>query len=289
MIYRLNLNQDTPEWLKMRRHHVGASDAPIVMNESPWATPYELWQQKTGLVPGVTETEAMRRGKFLEPFAREKFERLVGKKYLPTVIKHPEKEFMIASLDGLSEDETSIVEIKCPKAVDHELAKVGRIPKHYYAQIQHQLACCGLDVAYYFSFDGEQGCIVEVYREASYISDMIEKEDAFIKCVRQFCPPSLSERDYMEIDNPEWQLLSKRYGLIKRLLNDYEREEKEIKDKLLALAGRSNAKGNGLRLSKVIRKGALDIDKILSHYEIDTDLDQFRKPPVESWRISVHL
>jgi len=282
----VKLDQGTEEWLNFRKHKIGGSDAPIVMGESPWRTPYELWEDKVGLVKNTKSSFAMSRGIELEPVARSEFERLTGKSYLPVVIQHPENDFMIASLDGLSEDETSIVEIKCPKAVDHELAKRGHIPKHYYAQIQHQLACCSLDMAYYFSFDGEQGCVVEVYKDASYIAEMIECEYAFIQCVRQFCPPSLSDRDYTEIDDPEWQTLSQRYTSIKRLLSDYEKEEKEIKDRLLVLAGRSNTKGNGLKLSKVIRKGSVDYDAVLKHYEIDTDLDQFRKPAVESWRIT---
>lgn len=54
---------------------LGGSDAAAVMGLSPWATPVELWQQKTGRVPREEPSKAKRRvferGHKLEPFIRE--------------------------------------------------------------------------------------------------------------------------------------------------------------------------------------------------------------------------
>lgn len=58
-----------------RTKFLGGSDAAAVMGLSPWATPLELWQQKTGRKPKVPPTKAqMRRyarGHKLEPFIRD--------------------------------------------------------------------------------------------------------------------------------------------------------------------------------------------------------------------------
>lgn len=286
MLKRLDVSQDTPQWLEMRKNFVGASDSPVIMHESPWKTPFELWEEKVGLKQFSFVTPAMQRGKDMEHIARYEFEKLTGKKYLPVVVKHPDNDFMIASLDGLSEDEKSIVEIKCPKKVDHELAKKGQVPRHYYAQLQHQLACCGLDMAYFYSFDGEQGCIVEVYKDASYIDTMVKREEAFIKCVRQFCPPSLCEKDYIEVIDPKWEMLSKKYVKLKRLLSNLETKEKEIREELIHIAGGLNSTGNGIKLSKVVRKGSIDYDAMLKQEKIQVNLERYRKPSIESWRIS---
>ena len=58
-----------------RTKFIGGSDAAAVMGLSPWATPVELWQQKTGRVPKPDpDPAALRRyerGHRLEPFIRE--------------------------------------------------------------------------------------------------------------------------------------------------------------------------------------------------------------------------
>jgi predicted phage-related endonuclease len=43
------MQQQTPEWLEFRKNKIGASDAPIIMETSPWKTPYQLWLEKLSL------------------------------------------------------------------------------------------------------------------------------------------------------------------------------------------------------------------------------------------------
>lgn len=58
-----------------RSRFLGGSDSAAVMGLSPWATPVELWQQKTGRVPKPEPDRAQlkrfARGHKLEPFIRE--------------------------------------------------------------------------------------------------------------------------------------------------------------------------------------------------------------------------
>lgn len=58
-----------------RTTFLGGSDAAAVMGLSPWATPVELWQQKTGRKPRVEPDAAAKarydRGHKLEPFIRD--------------------------------------------------------------------------------------------------------------------------------------------------------------------------------------------------------------------------
>jgi len=58
-----------------RSQFLGGSDAAAVMGLSPWATPVELWQQKTGRAPAPKVTQARQRmfdrGHKLEPFIRD--------------------------------------------------------------------------------------------------------------------------------------------------------------------------------------------------------------------------
>jgi len=134
-----HLEQGSPEWLKMRRNFIGASDCPVIMKLDPWRTPMNLFDEKLGLVV-TRETEAMRRGKELESYAREEFEKVTGIKVTPQVLFHPEIKYMMASMDGVSEDGKQAVEIKCPGDAVYRLAVQGKIPENYNAQLQHQMA-----------------------------------------------------------------------------------------------------------------------------------------------------
>jgi predicted phage-related endonuclease len=99
---------------------------------------------------------------------------------------HPEFEWASASLDGLDIQRKFIVEIKCPGAKNHQLAVDGIVPAHYYAQIQHQLDCCDLDDAFYFSYDGNKGVMIEVRRDKGFIENMFDKERVFWDSIKAF-------------------------------------------------------------------------------------------------------
>ena len=43
----VSVEQGSKEWLALRNNKIGASDAPIIMGESSWTTPFQLWQIKT--------------------------------------------------------------------------------------------------------------------------------------------------------------------------------------------------------------------------------------------------
>src|SRR5271170_1345030 len=121
--------QNTPEWLEMRRNKIGASDAPIIMQVSPWKTPYQLWEEKLGIAKQKQISYEMQRGTNLEEIARQEFEKMTGLIIFPQVVQHPNFEWMIASLDGIDLAHENIVEIKCPGINDHQYALDGKIPE----------------------------------------------------------------------------------------------------------------------------------------------------------------
>ena len=177
------MKQNTPEWLEARKDHLGASDAPVVMGVSPWTTIYQLWEEKARLREPKKKTKSMDRGIELEPIAREEFIKMTGIFVEPEVLFHAENKFMMASLDGLSQDKKYALEIKYPGEKDHAIALKNMIPEHYFPQLQHQLEVCGLEMIFYFSFNGSSGKIVEVHRDDAYIKNLIEEEKSFWKCV----------------------------------------------------------------------------------------------------------
>ena len=157
------LQQNTPEWHRWRMQGIGASDAPVIMGETAFKTPRTLWSIKTGRRQEAPAGPAARRGRELERFARRAYERQTGICVEPLCLVHEEFEWMRASLDGLSFDGSTLLEIKCPLSFrDRASAQEGRIPTQYHAQLQHQLEVSGASQAHYWSFDGTDGILVEI-------------------------------------------------------------------------------------------------------------------------------
>lgn len=154
----INLEQGTLEWHKFRQTHIGASDAAIIMGESPWKTPYDLYLEKSGFKLGDEPNYFMKRGTDLEPFARAKVNKASKEIFIPMVLEYLEKEFISCSLDGINEDGDIILEIKCPSKANHQKAINQEIPRHYMIQIQHQLMVTNAKECIYASYhpDHEQ-------------------------------------------------------------------------------------------------------------------------------------
>lgn len=276
--------QNTPEWLEYRKNKIGASDAPIIMKVSPWKTPYELWEEKIGLKTSDEQNFAQKRGNSLEEKARTCFEEKTGIIMFPSVIVHPDHPWMMASLDGMDIEQHHIVEIKCPNAEDHKLAKRGEIPEKYYPQLQHQLEVSGIDMAYYFSFDGEDGVIVEVGRNTKYIREMVDEEEKFYKCMKDAMPPQLMQRDFQFKDDEMWTHTAQEWKKVYNELISLEKKEKELKESLIGLCRGKNSLGGGVRISKIVRKGNIKYGEIPELK--GKNLEQYRGPMSEYWRIS---
>lgn len=278
-----NIEQGSKEWLELRKRHIGASEAATILKIDPWRTPYSLFEEKLGLIKTV-ENEAMRRGKELESHAREEFEKATGIKVTPQVLFHPEIKYMMASMDGVSEDMKQAVEIKVPGELTYKLAMAGKVPEHYNAQLQHQMAVLGLQSMFYFCFDGSTGIVLEIERNNDLI-DLIYREEAdFWSRLQNFDPPPLTNKDITVKDDLEWKQTAYEYANMKALREKYEREEESLKQRLIEMAGNKSCRGGGVQVSRYVRKGNVEYGAIPELQ--GRDLEEFRKKPIESWRIT---
>jgi putative phage-type endonuclease len=200
--------QGSHQWLQWRKTKVTATDSCIILGQSPWCSPLQLWNKKMGLEPEQEVNDAMLEGSRLEPIARAEFERLQEKEYTPIVVVHESYDWCSASLDGYHDGYIkSAVEIKCPGIKDHLSATKGKIPKKYQYQLQHQMFVCDLDMIYYYSFDKRTykitgkpcGCIVEVQRNQQMIDKMLEAELKFYDCMVTGTPPEMTDKEKIEM------------------------------------------------------------------------------------------
>lgn len=280
------LIQGSEEWLNMRRKYIGASDAPIIMGYSPWKTAYQLWEEKLGLVKTEKANFAMERGNRLEPQALLAYNKLTGNFAEPMVVFSEEHKWMMSSLDGLSFDKKIIVEIKCPGKEDHDLASKGIIPKKYEAQLQHQLATIELDHLHYFSYHEESQYLVEVHRDEKFISKLISCEKCFWDSLQSLTPPDMTDRDVLEIEDDEFSFISNEWRIANEQLQKIKEKEDYYRKLLVEKAKNRNCNNKEISIRKIIRKGNIDYSKIP---ELEgKDLDQYRKSPSVSWRITMN-
>lgn len=278
-----NLKQGSPEWHEFRRNHIGGSDAAVCVQQSPYMTPYDLYLEKIGLGTNRSINSYMQKGIDLEEPARKAFEETMGVSVFPTVRKSQKVHFMAASLDGLDIDGKIAVEIKCPSNMTyHQMALDGQVPEHHMPQLQHQISVLGLDGIYFFSYTPTSNAIVEVKKDDNYIKNLIEKERIFWDHVTKKEPPPLTEKDYLYCESNEWKELTDEW---KQLCILEDRKE-EIRKRLIILSGQKNAKGHGVTLTRVHRKGSIEYNSIPELKLID--LEKYRKPPIESWRLTVN-
>src|SRR5215472_11217794 len=200
------LHQNTPAWHRWRMDGIGASDAPVIMGETPFKTPRALWSIKTGRMPEDPAGPAARRGHELEQYARRVYERQTGIQMEPLCLVHEELEWMRASLDGLSFDGSTLLEIKCPLSVrDRASAKQGRLPSQYYAQLQHQLEVSEAQLAHYWSFHGTNGILIEIRPDREYAKRLVEAEAAFWKLVKENRWPDVTGEELDLNADPQWR------------------------------------------------------------------------------------
>jgi putative phage-type endonuclease len=276
------LEQGSQNWLDYRKTRIGASDAASIMGVG-FSTPLELWKEKLGLVTKEV-TSRMQRGTDLEPMAREAFIKEQEVFVAPAVIESKEHTWMFASVDGLSYDGKTLVEIKCPNQKDHALALEGKIPEKYFPQLQHQMLVLNLEMMYYFSFDGNQGARVLVYADSEYQRTLIAKERDFYKKLITFEQPELTDRDY--IQKTDYDFLHHVHEYRKLLIEEKKIEQlkQTHRDALVHLADKQNVEGGGLRVQQITRRGFVDYSAIPELKSVD--LEKYRKPNVESVRIS---
>lgn len=146
------------EWLEVRKHYIGGSDASAVLGMNPYKSNLELWQEKVGMVQpeDISDKPYVKYGHEAEPLLRELF-----------ALDFPEYEvdyeenniwfndaypFAHASLDGWLTDQDGrkgILEIKTTNILQSMQKEKwdSRIPDNYYIQVLHYLMVTGFDFA----------------------------------------------------------------------------------------------------------------------------------------------
>jgi putative phage-type endonuclease len=279
------LHQNTPEWHRWRTQGIGASDAPVIMGETPFKTAKTLWALKTGRLREEPVGPAARRGRELEHIARRAYERQTGTQMEPLCLVHQELEWMHASLDGLSFDGSTLLEIKCPLSLSDRLsAQQGRVPSQYHAQLQHQLEVSGAERAHYWSFSGTDGVLIEIHPDKEYDKRLVEAETAFWQLVKENRWPELTGDELDLSADPKWREAALRYRKVSLRLEKAAFEEQQLRATLKAMATAKRTHGCCVEVVKSCRKGPVDYSAVPELRGVN--LEPYRKPPVAVVKIN---
>jgi hypothetical protein len=78
--------------------------------------------------------------------------------------------------------------------------------------------------------------------------------------------------------------LASRYQEVTSMLSSLEREQKELKERLISSCNGQNSMGGGIKISKCLRKGSIDYGKVPEL--IGVNLDSYRKKTTQYWRVA---
>jgi len=165
---------------------------------------------------------------------------------------------MRASLDGLSFDGTTLVEIKCPLNLRDRLsAEQGRIPSQYYAQLQHQLEVSGAERAHYWSFHGSEGVLIEIRPDREYAKRLVDAESTFWQRVKENRWPEVADEELDLSADPKWRHAALRYREVSLRLESAAFEEHRLRATLARMAIARRTYGCGVEVVKSSRRGVV--------------------------------
>lgn len=142
------LMSDRDQWLQDRRQGIGGSDVAPILGLSKWRTPLDVYLDKRGEGAPDVDNESMVWGRALEPVIRQQYAERTGRVVrLPdAMLRHPRHDFMIANLDGVTDDKR-VLEVKTARTgQDWGEPGTDEIPEAYALQVQHYLAVTGFVV-----------------------------------------------------------------------------------------------------------------------------------------------
>ena len=174
---RIELIQGSKEWLEYRSSHITATDIGSIMALNPFKSAIALFEEKIGLRE-VVITDKMKAGSAMESMALQQFIEETKFNVKPAVLVSDSHPFLMASVDGISDDGKHLVEIKCGTRAYKE-ASIGVIASYYNAQMQAQLFVCELDQMSFYCYNGTHGILQVVERDQDFIDKMLIAAEKF--------------------------------------------------------------------------------------------------------------
>ncbi|WP_334180954.1 lambda-exonuclease family protein [Pseudomonas nitroreducens] len=189
------------EWLTVRKHGIGSSDAAAAVGLNPYQSQLALWLEKTGRDAGLPKSDPNDEdsptywGTILEPIVAHHYTRRSGNRVrrINAVLQHPDPSlsWMLANIDRevIGAGDVQVLECKTAGINGARLWKDG-VPVYVQLQVMHQLAVTGKQAADVAVLLGGQHLeIHRIERDDELIARLIELERDFWGYVQRDTPP----------------------------------------------------------------------------------------------------
>lgn len=174
------------EWLELRSHYIGGSDAAAVVGLNSFQSPYSLWAEKTGRTPPFAGNLATEVGTYMEDFVAKKFAEVTGKKVRNCNLSFFNSDYpwAIANIDREIVGEDAGLEIKTTSVLNLKRFKNGEYPANYYVQCVHYMAVTGKKKWYLAVLIGNSDFRwFEIERDEDEINALMEAEKDLWWCI----------------------------------------------------------------------------------------------------------
>lgn len=245
------------EWLELRSHYIGGSDAAAVVGMNPFSSPYALWAEKTGRKPGFSGNLATEVGTYLEEFVAQRFSEVTGKKVRKCNYSFLNSQFpfAIANIDREIVGEDAGLEIKTTDSLNLKKFKNGEFPENYYCQCVHYLAVTGKKRWYLAVLIGNREFrrfVIE--RDEAEISALMGAEAELWEHVKNDTPPEIDgsrastdtiSTIYSESNDDVCDLIAYKndlsvYSAISRQIKELQTQQDEVANRIKLFMGTSS-------------------------------------------------
>lgn len=244
------MDQKSEAWHAWRDKGIGSSDAPVIMGLSPWRTPFELWEEKTGRKKREEGSNyAQSLGNTIEPIVRARYEAINDFEMGPANCQHENFPWLKASMDCWNPMMKRGAEIKFLGAEDFRVLKEERkMPAKYVPQVQHQFLVTGAEQIDFIGYWLPKGAephtgkmdILPVKPDIEYMRKLFMKEQEFFHYMINGIAPGLVKEDFKLIRVSGAKAMADKYTELMRL-DVWSKEEtvmlRTIEERLLDMAG----------------------------------------------------
>lgn len=283
------------EWLALRHKYIGGSDAAAVVGMNAYVSPYALWAEKTGRLPGFEGNLATEVGTYLEDFVALKFAQETGKRVRKSNQSwfNDEYPWAIANIDREVMSEDAGLEIKTTSELNTKKFKNGEYPANYYVQCVHYLAVTGKQRWYLAVLIGNREFKwFTIERDEDEIKALMEAEKQFKQLIDSDIPPiadgASSTSDTLFALYPDSRDTAIGIGAFEQELENYFRlkaQRDELDEKIDGIANRIKAhlgeceRGEGEKYKvswKTQSRSTFDTKKFIADHP-DVDVSAYYK------------
>ena len=293
------------EWMALRHKYIGGSDAAAVVGMNAWVSPYTLWAEKTGRLPGFDGNLATEVGTYLEEFVAQKFAQETVKKVRKCNQSwfNDQYPWAIANIDREIVGEDAGLEIKTTSEMNTQKFKGGEYPANYYVQCMHYLAVTGKKRWYLAVLIGNREFKwFTIERDEDEINALMDAEKKFKQLVDSNTPPmadgASSTSDTLFTLYPDSIDEAIGIGSFERELDNYFRLKEQKKNIEMVIDGIENrikahlgecARGEGEKYKvswKTQYRSTFDSKKFVAdHPEMDVSA-YYKKSPSRPFKVT---